>query len=81
MFKTIKRILKNPSFGRYPACDHLNYAIQILLENPDDNVEAIKEILYAIFKANGYLYEHLKPELKKIGLEGLVSSIEYYENR
>lgn len=81
MFQKIKRILKNPNFSRYPACDHLNCAIQFLLKKPDKNVEAIAEILYAIFKANGYLYESLKPELNKIGLGGLVRSIEDHENR
>ena len=81
MFRKIKHIMKNPRFSRYPACDHLNGALQFLLQDPDCNYVAIEEILNAILKANGYLYESLKPGLKKIGFDGLVRSIEMYENR
>ena len=86
MFKKIKQIMKNPRYGMYPACDHLNCAIQFLLKNHDDNpfatenALAIEEILYAIIGSNGYLYESLKPELKKIGLDYFVRTIEEYEN-
>lgn len=80
MFKKIKHILKNTRFGMYPACDHLNCALHFLMKNPDNKAIAIEEILYAIFKANGYLYEHLKPELKEMGFDGLVRSIEEHEN-
>lgn len=81
MFKKIKRILGIPMVGRYPACDHLNCALQFLLEDPHRNRFAIREILHAILRGNGYLYEHLKPELKRMGFDGLISSIEQYGKR
>lgn len=78
MFKKIKRILRNPMLGRYPACDHLNCAIKFLLEDPNRNRFAIREILNAILRGNGYLYDYLKPELKRMGFDGIISSIEKY---
>ena len=61
MFKKRKRL------GEYPACDHLNIALMKLLKNADENRVAIEEILYAITKSNGYLYDQVKDALLKKG--------------
>ena len=46
----------NYRFSQYPACDHLNCALNILLQNYEYNTVAIEEICYApretgLFKA------------------------------
>jgi hypothetical protein len=59
---------RNP-YGEYPACDHLNCALRKLLDSADENRVAIEEILYAITKSNGYLYDDIRDALlKKISL-------------
>ncbi len=54
---------KNALFGRYPSCDMLNNAIRFIDKGKID--EALVEIIYAIEKANGYIYEDLKPVVQK----------------
>lgn len=57
IFKKGKRI------GTYPSCDHLNCALEYLLEKPAENKTTIEEICYAIDKAGGYFYDHIKDGL------------------
>ena len=56
---------KQKPFDEYPACDHLNIALRILLDNADENIGAIEEIVFAITKANGYFYDNVKDLLRK----------------
>lgn len=65
---------KNKFFGTYPSCDFLNRALQILLENPDTNREAINEILYALGKASGYIYEDVAIKLYESGWKSLIEN-------
>ena len=58
---------KRKMLGEYPACDHLNIALKKLLENTDENRVAIQEILYAITKSNGYIYDYVKDALLEKG--------------
>ena len=58
---------KRKMLGEYPACDHLNIALMKLLENADDNKVAIQEILYAITKSKGYLYDQVEDALIEKG--------------
>ena len=58
---------KRKMLGKYPACDHLNIALMKLLENADKNRVAIEEILYAITKSSGYLYDQVKDALLEKG--------------
>ena len=54
----------NYRFSQYPSCDHLNCALNILLQDPKETSRAaIEEICYAIVKANGYFYDHVKEKL------------------
>lgn len=57
----------NYRFSQYPSCDHLNCALNILLQNPKGHRVAIEEICYAIVKANGYFYDHIKDKLNEHG--------------
>ena len=50
-------------FGRYPCCDLLNRALWFLLEGKID--VAIDDIVLAIGKADGYLYEYVKEKLEE----------------
>ena len=56
---------KNARFGRYPSCDMLNNALRFLLDGKP-NIAAIKEIVLAINKANGYIYEDLSERIKML---------------
>ena len=56
---------KQKMLGKYPACDHLNCALRKLLGSADENRVAIEEIVYAITKSNGYIYDDVKDSLKK----------------
>ena len=56
---------KRKRFGEYPSCDHLNIALRKLLDRADENRVAIEEIVYAITKANGYIYDDVKDALTK----------------
>ena len=56
---------KRKSYGEYPACSHLNCALRKLLGSADENRVAIEEIVYAITKSGGYIYEDIKDSLKK----------------
>ena len=53
--------------SRYPACEHLNMALWYLLKKPEENREAISEIVYAILKSCGYINESLEKTLKEMG--------------
>ena len=49
---------KKDPIGQYPSCDMLNNALRFLFEGDvDSNMKAIEEIMYAIIKAEGFLYE------------------------
>ena len=53
---TIKKA--NARFGRYPSCDLLNNALFFLFRgNPGDKESAIEEIVHAIEKAGGYIFD------------------------
>ena len=60
---------KENRYGEYPACDHLNCALRVLLRNADENRVAIQEIVYAITKSNGYIYDDVKDALEKGGTD------------
>lgn len=47
----------------YPACDHLNIALQNLLKTPERNKVAIQEIYFALKRTNGYFYDDVKEAL------------------
>lgn len=55
----------NRVYGEYPVCDHLNIALRKLLDSAEKNRVAIEEILYAIKKANGYIYDDVEDVLIK----------------
>ena len=40
--------------GQYPACEHLNCALDYLLDDKKENLRAIEEICNAIIKSGGY---------------------------
>ena len=67
MLRQLKRTRKCPRLGCYPACDHLNVALRVLLKKPEENRIAIEEICYAIEKAGGYLYDSVAEELELFG--------------
>ena len=54
---------KRKSYGEYPACEHLNVALQYLLDSADENIIPIEEIVYAISKSNGYFFDDVKNAL------------------
>lgn len=54
---------KRNQYGKYPACDHLNVALRYLLDSADENRMPIEEIVYAITKSNGYIYDDVKNAL------------------
>ena len=56
---------KRKPFAEYPACDHLNIALRTLLDNADENRVAIEEIVYALTKSYGYIYDDVKDALTK----------------
>lgn len=58
---------KRKTYGEYPACDHLNIALRKLLGSADENRGAIEEILYAITKSKGYIYDDVRDALLKKG--------------
>lgn len=53
--------------SKYPACEHLNTALWYLLKKPEENRDAIGEIVYAIVKSGGYIHDVYKKELKEMG--------------
>ncbi len=55
--------------SRYPACEHLNMALWYLIKKPEENREAISEIVYAILKSGGYINESLEKTLKEMGFK------------
>ena len=57
------------SISKYPACEHLNMALWYLLKKPEENREAISEIVYAILKSGGYINESLEKTLKEMGFK------------
>ena len=56
---------KRKPYGEYPACDHLNIALIHLLDNPGENKYAIEEIVFAITKSRGYIYDNVENALAK----------------
>ena len=56
---------KQKPYGEYPACSHLNCALRKLLGSAKENRVAIEEIVYAITKAHGYIYDDVKDALAK----------------
>lgn len=65
--------------AEYPACDHLNVALDYLLKNAEENRRAIEEICYAIVKAGGYFYAHVANALVFYGLGQFVSEGNVHE--
>ena len=55
------------SISKYPACEHLNMALWYLLKKPEENRDAIGEIVYAIVKSGGYINKKKKKTLKEMG--------------
>ena len=58
---------KNSIFGKYPSNDMLNNALRFLLRDEPNVNHAIEEIVYAIGKADGYIFDDIKEQLKKKG--------------
>lgn len=59
---------KKDPIGQYPSCDMLNNALRFLFEGDvDSNMKAIEEIMYAIIKAEGFLYESNFDNLVRYG--------------
>lgn len=56
------------SISKYPACEHLNMALWYLLKKPEENRDAIGEIVYAIVKSGGYIHEIYEEALKEMGV-------------
>lgn len=54
--------------SKYPACEHLNTALWYLLKKPEENRDAIGEIVYAIVKSGGYIHEIYEEALKEMGV-------------
>ena len=57
------------SISKYPACEHLNMALWYLLKNPEENRDAIGEIVYAILKSGGYINDVHGKSLKEMGFK------------
>lgn len=55
---------KNAIWGRYPCCDMVNNAIRHILNGDTD--DAVEELLQAIWKSDGYLYDDLKEKVAEI---------------
>lgn len=55
------------SISKYPACEHLNMALWYLLQKPEENRDAIGEIVYAIVKSGGYINDVQEKTLKEMG--------------
>lgn len=55
------------SISKYPACEHLNMALWYLLKKPEENRDAIGEIVYAIVKSGGYIHDCYEKSLKEMG--------------
>lgn len=49
---------KNAIWGRYPCCDLVNCAIEDILNGKSDS--AVNQLLNAIAKAGGYIYEGIE---------------------
>lgn len=76
MFKCIRQALVSRSMiCRYPSCDHLNTALDVLLGNHDDEDVrfAIVEICNAINKAGGYYNPRVANLLVMYGFGGFVT--------
>lgn len=55
------------SISRYPSCEHLNMALWYLLKKPEENRDAIGEIVYAIVKSGGYINDVHEKSLREMG--------------
>lgn len=58
----------NRQLAKYPACEHLNMALWYLLKKPEENRDAIGEIVYAIVKSGGYINDVYEKSLKEMGV-------------
>lgn len=56
------------SISKYPACEHLNMALWYLFKKPEENRDAIGEIVYAIVKSGGYINDVYEKSLKEMGV-------------
>lgn len=70
MMKWFKNRKISSRLSEYPACDHLNVAIRLLLSETAEKETAIEEICYAISKSGGYFYDDIKEELKQRSIWG-----------
>lgn len=59
----------NRRLAKYPACEHLNQALWYLLKKPEENRDAIGEIVYAIVKSGGYINDVHEKSLKEMGFK------------
>ena len=58
--------------GQYPACEHLNCALDYLLDDKEENLIAIEEICNAIIKSGGYFKGPIASRLAVEGFGGFV---------
>lgn len=59
----------NRRLAKYPACEYLNQALWYLLKKPEENRDAIGEIVYAIVKSDGYINDVHEKSLKEMGFK------------
>ena len=52
----------NAIFGRYPCCDLLTRALRFLLDGEPELAK--KDIVHAIYKADGYFYKDVAERLR-----------------
>ena len=60
---------RNALFGRYPSCDMLNNALRFIFQDEElskNELDAAREIIFAIQKANGYFHKDLEEKVKFI---------------
>lgn len=54
-------------FKEYPCNDYLNNALRFLLRNADgDRENAIEEIVHAVIKADGYLFDDVAEKISAL---------------
>jgi hypothetical protein len=56
------------SISKYPACEHLNMALWYLLKKPEENRDAIGEIVYAIVKSRRVYSRLLRKIIERNGV-------------
>lgn len=55
---------KNARWGSYPCCDFVNNALRFILDGEADC--AVEELLQAIWRADGYIYDDLKERVNEV---------------